>query len=203
MILAQPFLVCGIACMVVVVPYAHGQEAARVPESDGLRGAKERYLTVFAEARAGYLMAIDEARDALNKPAAKRRYGLPKRIELDEDLQRDRKSFQAVGLPPKSLSLRKPYATFTGAVADARRECQLAYDKAAKAVGDDLAAAKVLLEDKQQFFDRWPTDIPNADQAPWTTLFNGRDREGWGTPGGSQVTRFHVENGVLTGEQPR
>jgi hypothetical protein len=120
------------------------------PIADELSKAREAYRTSAENAGDALLDSIDKE---LKKVEASTRLKVDDQIKLIEQLQAEKKAFQATKLLPSSGSMKDAVRQYRTATKAAQSRCEKAFDTAAEKYRGkkDLAAAKTVLDAKQEF----------------------------------------------------
>lgn len=137
------FLLAGVC-------FAQGSKSADDAIADELSKAKDAYRT-----------AVEKAGDALNdsfdkeikRLEASTRLKIDVQIKLIEQLQAEKKAFQAAKSLPSSDGMKEAVSQYKIAMKTAQSRCEKAFDTAAEKYRGkkDLIAAKAVLEAKQEF----------------------------------------------------
>jgi hypothetical protein len=128
------------------------------PIAAELTKAKKEYEKVVDKAKEELLVAMAQEEMRFKENS---NLGAEDRVKRVEQLQEEKKAFEAEGKLPKSPGLRVAVGDYRGKVGAAQRKCEKAFDVAASEyLKNDLAAAKAILSEKAEFF------LPGKRSAP-------------------------------------
>jgi hypothetical protein len=146
-----------------VTAVACAQDKPALPIAVELDKAKAEYRGVVDKARDEVLKAFT----AEEKKLLDGRLSIAEKVRQTEQLQAERKAFEADGKVPTSAALKSAAGRYDTAVSQARQTCEKAFDAAAERyLPIDLAKAKAVLAEKTTYFDGVAAKAAPVDARP-------------------------------------